>query len=246
MAAPTRPTTPKGQMYIPLRYEKTLPGARQHVMYIAFRSRELGGQKGLFDESRDHVHAAKFCKSLDDPLTRERRWQRPFLPKLFHFRVSLSRKDFDACGLTSWKPVVREAMKTFELKTGKRLEWVAAEHPTPTHPHAHVAIKAVYTARDGSRRRLARLTRDELAMLKRDLYRSAFRHLNLERALQRQAEWERRRRLIEATRRQWRFRRDAGRLGMGLISTMQAHLRRILAEQEAKREAARRRGGRER
>jgi hypothetical protein len=45
-------------------------------------------------------------------------------------------------------------MKEWELKTGYRLQWVAAEHRNPDHPHCHVAIRAAYTDRDGVEHRL--------------------------------------------------------------------------------------------
>jgi type IV secretory pathway VirD2 relaxase len=67
---------------------------------------------------------------------------------------SLSRQEFESCGFTSWKPIIREALGAVERYHGIRLEWVAAEHMTKAHPHVHVDIKSVYLDRQGKPQRL--------------------------------------------------------------------------------------------
>lgn len=145
-------------MVLKINYTTHVDRAAKSVRYHAFRSREFDhDRKGVFSRDRDHADVRQFIHSLDDPLTRDRvtkggREIRP--PKMHRLMFSLSRKEFDACGLTSWKPVIREAMQAVEHQQGFRLEWVAAEHQSAEHPHVHVDIKSVYTAADGTRHRL--------------------------------------------------------------------------------------------
>jgi type IV secretory pathway VirD2 relaxase len=78
---------------------------------------------------------------------------------------SMRREDFEAAGFTSWKPVIREALESFEKQHGIKLEWIAAEHMSSTHPHVHVDVKSVYTDPNGTRHRL-RITQQMRADLR--------------------------------------------------------------------------------
>jgi len=149
-------------LVLKINYTKHLDRARKSVRYHAFRSREVPGeQRGIFDRDKDHADVAAFIRSLDDPLTRPRETKN----RTIHYAVmhrlifSLSRQEFDSCGLTSWKPVIREALGAVERYHGIRLEWVAAEHQSRTHPHVHVDIKSVVTGPDVHPRRL-RITQE--------------------------------------------------------------------------------------
>lgn len=53
-----------------------------------------------------------------------------------------------------YQEMIRGVMKEWEIQTGYRLQWVAAEHRNPDHPHCHVAIRASYHDRDGVEHRL--------------------------------------------------------------------------------------------
>lgn len=141
-----------------INYTKNLTQAAKSVRYHAFRSREQPQDRlGAFDRRSDHVNIRSFIDSLDDPLTQDRKLRSGKLlqpAKMHRLMVSMRRKDFEACGFTSWKPVIREAMATFEKQHGIKLEWIAAEHLSATHPHVHIDVKSVYTASDGTRHRL--------------------------------------------------------------------------------------------
>ncbi|MFZ5823882.1 MAG: hypothetical protein ACOY94_06080 [Bacillota bacterium] len=145
-------------LVLKINYTTSLDRAAKSVRYHAFRSRELPAEgKGIFDRTSDHADVGRFVRSLDDPLTQDRVTRRGrVIPtaKLHRLMFSLSRREFESCGFTSWKPVIREALEHFERYHGIKLEWVAAEHQSATHPHVHVDIKSVYTAADGTRHRL--------------------------------------------------------------------------------------------
>lgn len=146
-------------LLLKINYTTSLDRAVKSVRYHAFRSREVDAdRKGIFDRSSDHADVRSFINRLDDPLTRDRvtrRGRKITPPKIHRLMFSLSRREFEACGFTSWKPVIRDAMESLERQHGFRLDWVAAEHNTANHPHVHVDIKSVYTAADGTRHRLA-------------------------------------------------------------------------------------------
>ncbi|HYF93428.1 MAG TPA: hypothetical protein VD969_14540 [Symbiobacteriaceae bacterium] len=141
-----------------INYTKHLPQAAKSVRYHAFRSREEPNHKlGAFDRRSDHADVRSFIASLDDPLTRGRKLRNGNLyqpAKMHRLMFSMRRKDFEACGFTSWKPVIREALESLEKQHGIKLEWIAAEHLTESNPHVHIDVKSVYTAPDGTRHRL--------------------------------------------------------------------------------------------
>lgn len=149
-------------LVLKINFTKHLDRARKSVRYHAFRTREVPReQRGMFDRDKDHADVTAFIKSLDDPLTRPKETRRGVIhyPVMHRLMFSLSRKEFETCGLTSWKPVIREALAAFERYHGIRLEWIAAEHMSQTHPHVHVDIKSVVTGPDGVPRRL-RITQE--------------------------------------------------------------------------------------
>lgn len=149
-------------LILKINYTKHLDRARKSVRYHAFRTREVPREQlGMFDRDRDHADVAPFLESLDDPLTRPKqtRGGTVYRPVMHRLMFSLSRQEFESCGLTSWKPVIREALGAFERYHGIRLEWIAAEHQSQTHPHVHVDIKSVAVGPDGQPRRL-RITQE--------------------------------------------------------------------------------------
>lgn len=144
-----------------IRYTKTVRGAEQMVRYVAFRSRDLADrQKGGFDKEHDHADIKSFVREIPDRLTRH-----PAAPKAFHCLFSLPRDQFERCGLQQWREVVRDVMAAYERETGKRLEWIAAQHDNERHPHCHVIIKAVYE-KDGAFKRL-HLSKGDLQRFRR-------------------------------------------------------------------------------
>lgn len=145
-------------IFLKINYTTRLEAARRSVRYHAFRSRESeADRKGVFDRRSDHANISKFLDRLDDPLTRDwttRQGRRITPAKMHRLIFSMRRRDFDEAGLTSWKPIIRDALSRFEIEQGIKLDWVAAEHLSAAHPHVHVDIKSVYTTADGTRHRL--------------------------------------------------------------------------------------------
>lgn len=151
-------------LYMRVKLCRHLGKARAHVKYIAFRSREAPGEsRGAFDGHRDHVDVLRFSENLEDRLTRH-----PMANKAYKMHLSLSEKEFRELGLTSWKPVVREAMENLQRQWGARFEWIAAEHMAKGHPHVHIAIKATCRDEEGRERQL-RLDKEHLRDMKREV-----------------------------------------------------------------------------
>lgn len=151
-------------LYARGRFTRSLPRARAHVRYIAFRSREIPEDRlGAFNARSDHAEVKTFMDRLEDPLTRH-----PQAVKAYTLFFSLSQDEFRRAGLESWKPVIREAMATLQTKWGREFDWIAAEHMVEGHPHCHVTIKAVCTTERGTRRQL-RLTKERIADLKQEV-----------------------------------------------------------------------------
>lgn len=144
-----------------IRNTKSVRGAEQMIRYVAFRSRDLDGkEKGAFDRDHDHADVKEFVERIPDRLTRHER-----APKAFHCLFSLPREEFERVGLQDWRQVVRDVMARYERESGRRLEWIAANHDNPTHPHCHVIIKAVYEKETGERHKL-RFDRADLKLLR--------------------------------------------------------------------------------
>ncbi|HAJ3957200.1 hypothetical protein WD019_19145 [Fictibacillus sp. Mic-4] len=138
--------------FVSHRYRKSLDDSREHVKYIAFRSRELATDRGgAFDAQRDNADVKAFLDNLDDKKTR-------------HSSVAVSHSLLFSMSGWEWEKshfergdyqeMIRNIMKNYELDTGRKLEWIAAEHWHETHPHVHVVVKAVYQDRDGVQKRL--------------------------------------------------------------------------------------------
>ena len=165
-----------------INYTKHLPQAAKSVRYHAFRTREEPEHKlGAFNRWSNHADVRSFIDSLDDPLTQDRKLRNGTVlqpAKMHRLMFSMRRKDWEACGFTSWKPVIREALESFEKQHGIKLEWIAAEHMSSTHPHVHVDVKSVYTAQDGTRHRL-RISQQ----MRADLRQSVLRIVEREREL---------------------------------------------------------------
>lgn len=141
-----------------IKNTKTVRGAEQMVRDVAFRSKDLiGKEKGCFDQDRDHAEVKDFVAKIPDHLTRHKD-----ASKAFHAVISLSREGYDRYGIRDWKPIVREVMRTYERESGRKLQWIAAQHDNPTHPHCHLIIKAVLEKENGQRNKLW-LSQDDLS-----------------------------------------------------------------------------------
>jgi hypothetical protein len=165
-----------------IRNTKTVRGAEQMIRYVAFRSKDLEGkQKGAFGPENDHADVKAFVKDLPDRLTRH-----PKAPKAFHCLISLTREDFERCGLSDWKETVREVMRTYERETGRKLTWIASQHDNPTHPHCHIIVKAIYEDQNGRHRKLV-MTKEDLRRFRQVTGRVLAYHRAQVRALERAA-----------------------------------------------------------
>lgn len=138
--------------YASHKYLKTFADAAAHVRYIGFREREDKSESlGLFSERSDSADAEPFIKTLD-----AKRFSHPKVPNLHTVLFSMSGDEWNRSGFEAgdYQKMIRHVMKEWEIKTGYRLDWVAAEHRNPDHPHCHVAIRAAYKDRDGIERNL--------------------------------------------------------------------------------------------
>lgn len=133
--------------YASHRYLTSFDDARHHVRYIGFREREDKSESlGLFSEHEDHADAEEFIKTLND-----KRFSYTTTPNLHTVLFSMSGDEWNRSGFEAgdYQKMIRHVMKEWEIKTGYHLQWVAAEHRNPDHPHCHVAIRAAYKDRDG-------------------------------------------------------------------------------------------------
>lgn len=133
-------------MFVKIGYTKNLTAAKKSTKYIAFRSRE--GEKGAFDRNDDYADIKVFNKSLNDGLI-----SHPECPKIYKVVLSLSGDEYKKSGL-NFKEFIRESMSGYEVFSGKKLTWIAAEHMNCTHPHIHISIKTVYEDKYGNKHRL--------------------------------------------------------------------------------------------
>lgn len=214
-----------------------LERADRHIRYICFRARELPTDRpGIFSADRDSVDVTKFIKSLDDPMTKDRKNFKP--PKLHKLVFSMRGQDWERIGLSNWKPIIREAMSNVERQLGRRLEWVAAEHMSRSHPHCHVALKPVAYGPDGRGYRL-RIDGKALKLFRGEVTRLVKRELNQVREQERQA-----RRQLGQVRQVSRTAGDA----LALIQQIQRRrqLHEIERLREIQRQRAAEKGGRSR
>jgi len=140
-------------------YRTRLTSARNALNYAAFRSE--GAKQGalIFDDRTDSADVKSFLGRLDDPVSRH-----PRAAKAFHALFSLPTDAHARAGI-HWPDVVREVMRHYEIQTGKRLDWIAVEHPDPRHRHVHLVLKGVFTDRAGRSKRLF-LGRAEIERIK--------------------------------------------------------------------------------
>jgi type IV secretory pathway VirD2 relaxase len=133
-------------------YSKSAEDAGKHIDYIAFRDREDESEnKGLFSAREDNADIQKFKESLHD-----KRTDHSQVATAHKLLFSMSGDEWNRSGFQpgDYQKIIRNVMNEWELKTGYRLNWVAAEHRNPDHPHVHVVLKATYTDRDGVEHRL--------------------------------------------------------------------------------------------
>lgn len=137
--------------FVSMGFKKNLGKAKNHIKYIAFRQRSDGKHYGLFNDRSNNVDVYKFNKSLED-----RRTSHSSSAKIHTILFSMSGDEFKKSGFREedYKTMVRNIMEDWQLKEGKRVEWVGAIHNEDGHPHVHIAIKSTYKDRDGIERKL--------------------------------------------------------------------------------------------
>jgi hypothetical protein len=128
-------------------YTKSLGSARKNARYIGFRKRNNEKDVyGVFSKDHDKANVKSFLKELDSKKTRNKH-------KAVAHRLlfTMSQDEWNRSGfeMGDYKQLVRDTLHTFEIETGKRLTWIAAEHHDDGHPHVHVLVKATYHDRDG-------------------------------------------------------------------------------------------------
>lgn len=176
----------KSWIFCKIDFVKDLSKCEASLRYIAFRPRP-GEEPRLFGHSSDHADLKAFLARLDDPLTRDPKgWTGPTprFAKMHRIIFSMRERDWERCGLDNWRAVIRQAMAEVEAKYGRRLDWVASEHPEPGHRHVHVHVKSVSTDAQGRRRRLRidqQMRQDLKAAVERQMLRAREAALQLER-----------------------------------------------------------------
>ncbi|MBY0077962.1 hypothetical protein H7K13_23840 [Priestia aryabhattai] len=137
--------------FVGVGFKKNLGKAKNHIKYIAFRERSDGKNYGLFNDRSDNVNVYKFTKTLED-----KKISHSSVAKIHTVMLTMSGDEFKRSGFVEedYKKMVRNLMEDWQLKEGKRVNWVAALHNEDGHPHVHVAIKSTYTDRNGIERRL--------------------------------------------------------------------------------------------
>ncbi|PGQ88336.1 hypothetical protein [Priestia megaterium] len=155
--------------YASHQYIKSFDDAEAHVRYIGFREREDKSESlGLFSEYSDAADADHFIESLKD-----KRFKHPDVATIHTVLFSMSGDEWKRSGFQpgDYQKLIRNVMKEWEIKTGYRLSWVAAEHRNPDHPHAHVAIRAAYKDRDGVEHRL-KITNEDRKFFRQEFQRA--------------------------------------------------------------------------
>lgn len=217
-----------------VRYTKKLNHAKNQVLYIAERSRELEKEnREVFSSTEDRADYRAFMDRLDDKATRH-----PKAVKSHHLIISMKREDFDRYG-ADYKKIVRETMQGIEREKGIKLDWVAATHPNERNPHVHVIVKAVGKTPEGRNKRF-RIDKDEFREIRGDIYRI----LREERAVRRSIE----RSILEQAR-EGRYhtlerQRDAPK-AMRAGQSVANQMRRLIREEEFRQELEQRRKQRE-
>lgn len=106
---------------------------------------------GLFSEHSDVADAEKFIESLKD-----KKFDHPDVATIHTVLFSMSGDEWEQSGFEpgDYQKMIRHIMSEYEIRTGHKVEWVAAEHRNPDHPHVHLVLRAAYKDRDGIERRL--------------------------------------------------------------------------------------------
>lgn len=153
--------------FVSVGYKKKLGEAKNHVKYIAFRERSDGKNYGLFNDRSSNISVNDFCKKLDD-----KKISHSDIAKIHTVMFSMSGDEWERSGFIEedYKKMVRNIMEDWQLKNGKRIDWVGAVHFEEGHPHVHIAIKSTYKDRDGIERRLNMNVKEE-----REWFRGQFR-----------------------------------------------------------------------
>lgn len=141
-----------------LKYVSNMGEVKAHIKYIGFRSDEVAKKDALkeygldnadfFSASRDNEDYKGFINRIE----KHNALKHSKSVKMQKIVFSLKQEDFrnyllDGNG-KDFKDLVRETMKEFEEYRGQKYDWIAIEHLTDkdklsTHPHVHVAIKAI-------------------------------------------------------------------------------------------------------
>jgi hypothetical protein len=138
--------------YASHRYIRDIDDAIHHIRYVGFREREDKSESlGLFSEHENSADAEKFIESL-----KVKRFKHPDVPVIHTVLFSMSGDEWKRSGFEpgDYQSMIRQVMKEWEIKKGIKLDWVAAEHRNPDHPHCHVVIRAAYKDRDGFEHKL--------------------------------------------------------------------------------------------
>jgi|GEM_PF-5284254 len=170
-------------VFVSCRYTKSLDAAIANAKYIAFRSRESGAmreevyqfwedtfQLGAFGPggpaAKNNADVKAFCERLKDDLTKN-----PNCAKAHKLIFSLSGDQYRRGGSPDWRAMIRDTMRKYEERTGRKLDWIAAIHNNHRNSHCHVLVKSVYVDQQGQKHRL-RLDKNDWLHFREDFYES--------------------------------------------------------------------------
>lgn len=141
-----------------LKHVNDMGRVKAHVKYIGFRSDELATKRAINEYGLDNANFFSAerdnsdYKSFISRIANHKALQHQKAVKMHKLVFSLKQEDFknyllDGNG-KDFKTLVRSTMKEFEEYRGQKYDWIAIEHLTDkdklsTHPHVHVAIKAI-------------------------------------------------------------------------------------------------------
>jgi type IV secretory pathway VirD2 relaxase len=103
-----------------------------HIKYIENRADELGQRvdREMFNKNGE-TSRHEFYKIMS-----EQKQQGVIAHKLV---ISMDRKDFEAQKI-DLKELAKETMASWEQKTGRQFNWIAAVHDKASNPHVHIVV----------------------------------------------------------------------------------------------------------
>ncbi|TCS92219.1 relaxase/mobilization nuclease domain-containing protein [Hazenella coriacea] len=111
---------------------RPLQAINKHLKYIEANRDKHRNEVVLFSRDEDQVDRKDFYQKIKE--------QKPHGVVAHKLVISLHEEERDRTGV-NLKDLVRESMSQYESKYKQQLDWIAAIHDDPKHPHAHLVIR---------------------------------------------------------------------------------------------------------